>query len=368
MHRMALLPTPGSLGRLAVKPPLFLAVALLAVVGCSGESEAPVEAPVRPAKLMVASASGNIRTISLPAVIEASATADLAFQVAGLIVAIPVREGQEVAAGAEIARLDQRDLRNELAKAQANQEAASRNFQRAERLLDQDLISHAERDQLKTQLDVAQAALNVARKQLDDSVLNSPFAGVVADLHVEAHQNVAAQEVVATLQTTGAATAVVQAPATLVANSGRIEPLEMETVVLLDAAPEQPIPATFHSSAARADPSARTFEVRFAFSPPLGLVILPGMTGSVRSTVAVADGAGAATVRVPIEAILSEADARYVWVVDRDSMTVSKRALTLAEGVGEMLPVRDGLAAGETIVAAGVSQLHEGMQVRRYEP
>lgn len=49
---------------------------------------------------------------------------------------------------------------------------------------------------------------------LDDGVLRSPFTGVVADLHVEAHDNVTAQQVVPRSQTSGAATAVVQALAT----------------------------------------------------------------------------------------------------------------------------------------------------------
>jgi len=51
-----------------------------------------------------------------------------------------------------------------------------------------------------------------------------------------------------------------------------------------------------------------------------------------------------------------------VWVVDPDSMTVSKREVVLGDGAGETLPVERGLAAGEIIVAAGVSYLHEGMQ------
>ena len=341
--------------------PLCAIVGLLAA-GCSEAPEAPLEPPVRPAKLMVAKAAEPTRTISLPAVIEASATADVAFQMSGLIVAVPVREGQTIAEGDEIARLDQRGIRNDLATAQANHDAARSAFQRAERLVAQDAISRAQYDELKNRRDVTRVAVDRERKRLGDSVLHSPFAGVVADLHVEAHQNVTAQQAVATLQTTGAATAVVQAPATLMANSGRLEPLRTE--VVLDAAPEQPAAATLHSFAARADPSARTFEVRFAFSPPPELVILPGMTGTVRGTVAVLGEGAAAAVSVPLEAILSEADARYVWVVDTDAMTVSKRAVTLGAGVGDTLPVLDGLTAGETIVVAGVSQLHEGMRVR----
>lgn len=339
---------------------------LLLVVGCSGDSEGPpAERPVRPAKLHVVSAAGSVRSVSLPAVIDASASADLAFQVPGLVAAISVREGETVTLGTEIARLDKRDLTTELTTAQVNHDAAVSEFQRAERLIVENAISRAVYEQRQTQLELAQAALEAARKRLGDSVLRSPFAGVVAALHVEAHQNVAPQQVVATLQSIETAEAVVQVPAALVANAGRIEPLE--TRVVLDAAPERPIPATFHSIVTQADPAAQTFEVHVAFTPPPDLRILPGMTGTVESTLVIAEDGGS-QVAVPIEAILSEEGARYVWIVDGDAMTVSKRAVTLGDGIGETLPVLDGLVAGETIVAAGVSSLHEGMRIRRYEP
>ena len=352
---------PG-LGRLR-RSGCILAV-LLAVVGSFDEAEALAEAPVRPAKLTVIAGAADNRTVTLPALIEAAVSAELGFQVAGVMAAISVREGESVAEGAEIARLDQRDLKTDLATARANHAAAESEFGRAERLIVEGAISQAIHDQRRTQRDVAAAALDAARNHLDDSVLRAPFAGIVAAVHVEAFQNIAPQQTVVTLQTTGAAEAVVQVPATFVAHSGRITPLEM--AVVLDVAPDTPIPAEFRSIATRADPAAQTFEMRLAFTPPAGLLILPGMTGAVRATLAVAGNA--ARIAVPIEAILSEADGRYVWVVDTDSMTVSKRSVTLGDGVGGTLPVLDGLTAGETIVAAGVSYLYEGMKIRRYEP
>ena len=363
-------PPAGLHGRGAAPPrpwTLWLAVALAGVAGCSTETDPPPAAPpVRPAKLLEVTAVENVRTINLPAVIEASASAELAFETPGVLASIGVREGDRVARGTEIARLDQRDRRAELATARANFDAAQSDFRRVDKLMAGGAVSRADHQRLRTQRDVARASLDVARKRLDDTVLRSPFAGIVATVHVDAFQNVGGQQAVATLQTTGAAEAVVQAPATLVANSARIEPLE--TVVTLDAAPGVSMPATLHSTAARADPAAQTFELRFAFTPPEGLVILPGMTGNLRATLAVAAGDGGARIGVPVAAILAEADARYVWVVDPGSMTVSKREVALGDGVGETLPVERGLAAGETIVAAGVSYLHEGMQIRRYRP
>ncbi len=48
-------------------------------------------------------------------------------------------------------------------------------------------------------------------------------------------------------------------------------------------------------------------------------------------------------------------------------MKVSKRNITLQEGIGENLVVLAGLTEGESIVGAGASYLFEGMQIRAYE-
>jgi hypothetical protein len=45
-------------------------------------------------------------------------------------------------------------------------------------------------------------------------------------------------------------------------------------------------------------------------------------------------------------------------------MTVSRRDVTVADGIGETAVVTEGLAIGETIATAGASFLADGMQVR----
>ena len=45
-------------------------------------------------------------------------------------------------------------------------------------------------------------------------------------------------------------------------------------------------------------------------------------------------------------------------------MTVSRREITVADGIGEYAVVTEGLAAGETIVTAGAAFLADGMQVQ----
>ncbi len=345
----------------------LVALACLAVIGCSGGEGEQVREVVRPAKLIEVEASRPVRTVRYPAVIEASSSAEVTFQVGGLLQELPVRGGQTVEEGALIARLDQRNLRNDLATAEAQFDQAESAFLRTERLLAENATSRRAFEQAQAERDVARAALDTARKRLEDATLRSPFSGVIAAVHVERFQNVAAQEPIVTLQTTGIAEAVFEVPARRVATSAQFE--TEETVVLLDSLPEVRIPAVFQSVATEADPQAQTFQVKYAFTPPADLIVLPGMTGMVESRLRfIRDGGVADLPGVPTSAILSDGETNYVWVVDKSSMTVSRREVTVAPGVGESLAVLDGLAEGELIVGAGASWLDDGMQVRPYEP
>ena len=343
-----------------------MALALVALVGCSGGESDEERAIVRPAKLIEVEASSPVRTVRWPAIIEASSSAEVTFQVGGLLQELPIRSGQTVEEGALIARLELRDFRNEVATAQAQFDRAESEFQRAERLLAENATSRRAYEQARSDRDIERAALDTARKRLEDATLRSPFSGVIAAVHVDQFQNVAANEPVVTLQTTGTAEAVFQVPASVVATSGQFE--TEETVVMLDAVPGVRVPAVFQSVTTQADPETQTFRVKYAFTPPEDLVILPGMTGMVESRYRfIRDGGLADLPGVPTSAVLSDGEAQYVWVVDTNTMTVSRREITIAPGVGESLAVLDGLVEGEVIVGAGAAFLHEGMQITPYE-
>jgi RND family efflux transporter MFP subunit len=343
-----------------------VALAALAVIGCPGSEPDQERRIVRPAKLVEVEASRPVRTVKYPAVIEAASSAEVTFEVGGLLKELPIRSGQTIEEGALIGRLDERNLRNDLATAEAQFAQAESNFTRTERLLAANATSRRAYEEAQAERDVAQASLDTARKRLEDATLLSPFAGVIAAVHVEQFQNVAAQEPIVTLQTTGTARAVFQVPASVVATSGQFE--TEETVVLLDALPDVRIPAVFQSVATEADPQTQTFQVKVAFAPPEDLLVLPGMTATVESRYRFTrDGGLADLPAVPTSAVLADGEANYVWVVDTESMTVSRREVTVAPGVGESLAIVEGLAEGEIIVGAGAAYLHEGMQIRPYE-
>ncbi|MEO1659292.1 MAG: efflux RND transporter periplasmic adaptor subunit, partial [Pseudomonadota bacterium] len=342
---------------------LVMATALLAA--CSPEPEAEPSRAIRPVKTFTVVPSTGFQTLRLPAVIGATDSSLLAFQVSGELLELPVQEGDQVVAGDVLASLDPRAFRNAVVSAQATFDNAETEFNRAERLLREDAIARSVYDQRRADLDIAQANLDSAQKDLDDAVLVAPFDGVVAQLYVESFETVSAQQDILTIQGSNSVDAIIQVPASVVINSERIEPID--TFVYLDAAPDLAFAATLAETAAIADTSSQTFEARFRFEPPADLVVLPGMTGVLEGRFRFIEEELNEQLTVPVSAIIAEAGQPYVWVLDPDTSTVTRRDIVVGQGVGEQVEVVTGLEPGDTIVAAGGKYLFEGAEVRRYE-
>jgi len=345
------------------KSVLIVAFSGLLLSACSKEVEVETKEIVRPAKLIEIQASSNEKLFNFPAVVEALTSKKLTFQVSGQIETLNVRAGQEIKKGEVIATLVQRDFRNSVETAQTQFDSAKLEFDRAERLIVENAISRSVYDQRLTALNVASAQLDSANKALEDTVLTSPFDGVIALKQAEELETVSPSTAIVTIQTEGAAEALVKIPASLVSRSKQIEPIE--TIITLDAAPDVAIPAQMVSASAIADEKSQTFDVRFGFSPPESLVILPGMSGTLKSRLVFAgDAANAGQISVPLNAIVTDSNGQFVWVVDQETMRVSKREISVGAGVGESLVVESGLNAGDVIVGAGASYLNEGLKIR----
>ena len=344
-----------------------LAASAFIAVGCSPSTDDATEPPTRPVKLITVEETSNRFPVSYPAVIEAAQSSILTFQVNGLLQQLPVTEGQPIEQGGVIAQLDQRDFQNNFNSAKAQFDNADTEYQRALRLAEQDAISQSILDQRRSQRDILKAQLDTAQKMLDDSTLRAPFAGQIAEIHVENFQNVAAQQSIVTLQSAGDVEAVVDIPAHILAYVPQIDPVEAH--VTLDAAPNVQIPALFKESTGQADPTTQTYRVRFSFTPPDNLLILPGMTGAFDAVIVYSGDQFDLGVSIPATSILFEENTHFVWIVDQSDMTVSKRKVTLADDrFDEEVAVIDGLSGGEVIAGAGASYLFEGMRVRAWSP
>ncbi len=153
------------------------------------------------------------RTVVLTGTLAANREAEVASDAAGRVVATFVERGDEVRAGAPLARLDARAAA--LGSAEASATAAGLRAQddnaklecdRAERLYAENAISRAERDRVAASCAVASHSLSaayaragLAQKGVSDSLIRAPFAGVVVDRGIELGEYVAPGRSVATI-------------------------------------------------------------------------------------------------------------------------------------------------------------------------
>ena len=349
---------------------IIFSITLILLTSCGKRDVEQVrETAVRPVKLITLSGASDLQVARYPAVLDAAQLSELSFQVGGLIEDIAVVDSQEVQEGDVIARLDQRDFQSQVVSARAQFENAEAEYQRAVRLSQADAIAYSVLQQRKSQRDVAKSQLDTAEKALGDTVIRAPFSGVVAQIPIRRRQSISAGQIIATLigtenlAGTGIFEAIVNVPARVIARSQEAE--IRSAFVILDAAPENRIEATYKSASLLADSTSQTYAVTFTFDPPGDLIILPGMHATLElSSARRTSDSQSLRISVPLSAILSDGTARYVWIVDQDSMTVSKREIMVSDGIGESAVVTEGLALGEMIATAGASYLAEGMQVR----
>ncbi|WP_305856841.1 efflux RND transporter periplasmic adaptor subunit [Balneatrix alpica] len=341
------------------------------LTACS-EPPAPIQTTsVRPVKLVQVSDAKDQLVREFPARIAATQEADLSFRVGGELRQLPVLQGQRVQKGELIAELDPTDYQLQLKDREASYQLALTQFQRIEKLLGQRLVSQAEYDQKKAQLSSAEAALRLARQELAYTQLKAPFAGVVAATYVENFQVVQAKQAVVTLQAGNVLDAIFQVPENLLGNiqgDGR----DYHPQVRLDSLGGLMVEGTLKEYSTVADAKTLTYEVRVSFEKPANFTALPGMRATVIVDFAQLYGDNQqATLEVPVEAVFSpdqqgEQD-KQVWVASQDPQgkwQVQARAVEVGQISSKGIQILSGLTAGEQVVATGVHELHEGMEVK----
>lgn len=170
---------------------------LLALAGCSGgEAEHASEAPrTLGVRVVVAREAPRGETsYRLTGMAEAARDTEAGFELAGLLAELMVDEGDTVAVGQALARLDTERLRARqaeveaaLAEAQSALDLANSTFQRTRDALDRKAVSAQALDEAKRQLRASEAAVAQREAQLrsievdlDKSTLRAPFDGTVA--------------------------------------------------------------------------------------------------------------------------------------------------------------------------------------------
>jgi RND family efflux transporter MFP subunit len=345
-------------------PILTLAVLAVVIGSCGKKEEAASAAVVRPVETVVLG-GGESGRYYFPATVQAADRAEIAFRVPGQIIELPVNEGDNLRKGQIIARLDPRDYDVALREAKAAYDKAAADAERYKRLYERDAIPLADLELRQAQRDVSEAHYDQAKLNLEYATLVAPYDGWVGRRYVENFEDVPAKQAIVSLQSLDRLEVYIDVPEYLIATAR--DRRGTDFVVRFGASGDTEFPIRVREFSAQADIRTQTFQITFSMDPPEGYNILPGMTGQVIMIDKDDDDQTEVTeFAVPSFAVVADADGEpYVWIVDPEAMTVSKRGVKLGRVAGkDQIWITDGVSEGERIAAAGVHHLQEGMKVR----
>lgn len=346
--------------------------ALVTLTSCKKEEVVEVEPPPRPIKIYrLEGQVGNTRP-DYPGRIKSKKVVELAFEVEGRITDWNVEEGQQVKKDQILSRLDPRDYQAEVEAARARLRLAEAEYRRESKLFASGSGTQRDLDVATRSRDVSRAELRITQKALEDTKLRAIFDGVIARKLVTDFRNVAAREPVLLLQDESIMEVVVDVPERDLAGE-RTERLNFDEwnkrakpMVQLSALPGRQFAVKLTELATAADPNTRTFRATFVMKKPDNVGMLSGMTAKLVLT-------GLLTTApddflVPAQAVVADAENKpFVWLVDNESMTVSKRPVEVGKVTADQIVVTEGLEGGEAIAMTGVHLLTEGRVVTEME-
>lgn len=348
---------------------LSLCAALLAVAAASagcGDSRANAEAAgadgapkggrdrVAPVETALVDSGTISRAVTVSGAVEPIRTVGVNTQLPGALLSIHAEEGMLVRAGQVLARIDDRELAAQVARAQAELEEAKAAFERARQLRDRELIPEGEYEVARTALASSESELEQLHARRSYATVRAPIAGVVLEKQVEAGDVVGSQTRLFTLG--DISTRVVR-----VALS-ELDVVELEAgapvSVALDAYPGREILGRIRRIFPAADPASRLVPVEVALLGPQAELARPGFLA--RATFAL--GAREGALLVPASTIVSGTGAAAVFVV-QDGRANRRTVETGLSSRGQ-IEILSGVSAGDTVVVAGNNALRDGARVR----
>jgi membrane fusion protein (multidrug efflux system) len=318
--------------------------------GPPGRGGPPMAMPV---DVAVARTDTVVETIRATGQIEATQSIDLRPEVEGRIVEIVVSEGREVAQGAVLFRIDDTQLRAQVARLEAERDLADQALKRTRELLDRNASSAADLERAEASARGAAASLEQQQLRLDRTVVRAPFAGVVGQRFVSLGDYVSSATRLTTLQTVDPQRAAFGVPERYAQQLVR----GLEVTFMVAALADRTFTGVVDFVDPRVELPGRTITVK-ARVPNRGRVLKPGMFIEVAL---VAETRPRAVV-VPEDAVLPVSGADYVWLVVEGKAT--RRQVTLGVREPGFVEVQKGVAAGEHVVVGGLERLFEGAPVQ----
>ncbi len=332
----------------------------------------PAPHPLPVSVFTYAEQSSYTATLRLSGLLQAKARAQVAFEIPGLLLDLEAQEGDPVAAGSVLGRLDTRQLQAqkaiataELNSVDAELQLATLRSERSRQLSASGAVSMQDYDELRltaqalaSRKAAVLASLRSLEIDLEKSTLKAPYTGVVAARYVDPGTVLQAGQLVLQLVSANDLEARIGVPA----------------AHMSQLTPGQPYALQFRTGefdatlrAVRRDLDVRTGTALAVFDLPSGVNLLDGDIARLTVERSIASTGG----WVPISALLE--GERGAWTVLRIDPQQDGTAVTLREAVevlsidGARAYVKGSLQTGQRVVADGIHRIAAGTPVQPLE-
>lgn len=293
--------------------------------------------------------------------LKAGRGVDIATETPGILEVLGFQPGEQVAAGQELARLDDRIEQATLKSLLAQRRLAEINFERDKRLLSTKALSRTDFDKTEAQLKDISAQVERTEAIISRKHIVAPFAGRIGIPLVEPGQYLNEGEVLVTLQALDTLEVDFSVPEQQLPLLEAGQPIKCR----VQAYPGEAFSGSIVAIDARVDGSTRNVLVR-ARVPNTALALLPGMFVAVEIIV----DAEVPVVTVPETAVSYNLYGDAVFVVlEREAEDggteryVERRYVDIGQRRAGRVAVGNGLQPGELVVTAGALKLDTGARV-----
>ncbi len=336
------------------------AIAGFAACGGSGEaasgSDRVVAAPI-PVRVIAPSPRRTRPSIELTGTIGAKEEVPLAFKIGGVVARVGVEVGQRVRAGDLLAELSQTEIAAQVSAAREGRDKAQRDLDRARALYADSVVTLAQVEDARTQLEVADAQWKAADFNRQYAAVRAPAAGVVERRQVEVGQLIAPGVPVLVLRTERRGFVLRAAAADR--DAVRLSVGDRASV-RFDAWPGNSFDARIERIGVAASPLTGTYEVELSLESA-GRPLATGLVGHVSVLHAAAEPMDF----IPASALL-EVDGEWasVFELNEDGSTVRRVRVRIAFLDAGMAALHGAPRGAEwRVVTAGASRLRDGDRV-----
>jgi membrane fusion protein (multidrug efflux system) len=274
-------------------------------------------------------------------------------EVAGRINAIQFQEGQRVAKGAMLVRLDPAINDAEVQQARANMTLAKSKFDRAVDLAKSNFISGQAKDEAENNLKVAEAALALAEARQAKMDIRAPFAGIIGLRSVSIGDYVKEGADMVNLEAIDPLKVDFRVPEMFMQQVQVGQPLS----IALDALPGKTFEGHVTAVNPLLDTAGRSVVIR-AQVRNADTSLRPGMFARVRLATKIPQD----SLVVPEQALVPQGNEQYVFkIVDGKALRGKVEIGQRRDGKAEIV---SGIGPDDMIVTAGQLKLRDGTPVQ----